>query len=180
MSSGRPMTDAEGANQRVAPASGMIATFAKVLFDYSEGWVAVRAFPEKGDASRPPSTPFLAADRELEGKLASEAERATSKGLALYIVPGTVSGPGKAKADDVVAMETVLADLDHGDIAAKREHLLRHIGLPTLEVASGGVTAEGQERLHLYWKLNEPATGVAEGKKIVPEPRTPLRQSSSP
>jgi hypothetical protein len=64
----------------------------------SEGWVAVRAFPEKGDASRPPSTPFLAADRELEGKLASEAETATSKGLALYIVPGTVSRPNQRRA----------------------------------------------------------------------------------
>ncbi len=138
----------------------MIASFAKVLFDYSEGWVAVRAFPEKGDASQPPRTPFVAADAELPTKLVAEAEAVAQKGLALYFVAGTVSGPGKAKAGDVIAIETVLVDLDHGDVSAKREHLVKHLGPPSLEVASGGVTAEGQERLHLYWKLTEPATGA--------------------
>ncbi|MGB6325421.1 MAG: hypothetical protein WBG11_06490, partial [Methylocella sp.] len=138
----------------------MIASFAKVLFDYSEGWVAVRAFSEKSDASQPPRTPFVAADAELPTKLVAEAEAAAKKGLALYVVAGTVAGPGKAKASDVIAVETVLVDLDHGDIAAKRKHLVKHLGPPSLEVASGGVTAEGQERLHLYWKLNEPATGA--------------------
>jgi hypothetical protein len=106
------MTDAEGANQPVAPDSRMIATFAKVLFDYSEGWVAVRAFPEKGDASQPPRTPFVAADAELPTKLVAEAQAAAKKSLALYVVAGTVPGPGKAKAGDVIAIETVLVDLD--------------------------------------------------------------------
>ena len=142
------------------PDHAAIATFAKVLFDYSEGWVAVRAFPEKGDASQPPRTPFVAADAELPTKLVAEAQAAAKKSLALYVVAGTVSGPGKAKAGDVIAIETVLVDLDHGDVSAKREHLVKHLGPPSLEVASGGVTAEGQERLHLYWKLTEPATGA--------------------
>lgn len=53
----------------------------------------------------------------------------------------------------------VLVDLDHGDIAAKRDHLIRHIGPATMEVASGGVTPEGQRKLHLYWRLTEPAEG---------------------
>ena len=120
----------------------------------------MRAFSEKGDASQPARTPFVAADAELPTKLVAEAEAAAKKGLALYVVAGTVSGPGKAKAGDVIAIETVLVDLDHGDVSAKREHLVKHLGPPSLEVASGGVTAEGQERLHLYWKLNEPATGA--------------------
>jgi putative DNA primase/helicase len=50
--------------------------------------------------------------------------------------------------------------LDHGDIAAKREHLVHHLGLPSLEVMSGGVTLEGQHKLHLYWKLTKPALGA--------------------
>ena len=131
------MTDAEGANHPITPDLGMIATFAKVLFDYSEGWVAVRAFPEKGDASQPARTPFVAADAELPTKLVAEAEAAAKKGLALYVVAGTVSGPGKAKAGDVIAIEAVLVDLDHGDVSAKREHLVKHLGPPSLEVASG-------------------------------------------
>jgi hypothetical protein len=138
----------------------MIAAFAKVLFGYSEGWVAIRAFPEKGDASRVARTPFVAADAELATKLVAEAQGVAKNGLALYVVPGTVSGPGKAKAGDVVAMETVLVDLDHGDVRAKRDHLAEHLGQPSLEVVSGGITEQGQERLHLYWKLTEPAVGT--------------------
>jgi len=47
------------------------------------------------------------------------------------------SGRGKAKADDVVAMQTVLVDLDHGDVQAIRDHLAQHLGPPSLEVVSG-------------------------------------------
>jgi hypothetical protein len=77
------MTDADGANQPIAPDPGMIAAFAAVLFRYSEGWVAIRAFPEKGDAGRPARTPFVTADADLAAKLFAEAEEATKKGLAL-------------------------------------------------------------------------------------------------
>ena len=77
--------------------------------------------------------------------------------MALFVIPGTVLNPGEAKAADVVQTQVVLVDLDAGDIAAKREHLARYLGDPTLEVASGGVTPEGQRKLHLYWKLTEPA-----------------------
>jgi putative DNA primase/helicase len=154
------MTDGAGANQPVDPNPAMIGIFVKVLFNYCEGWVAVREFPEKGGANRAPNTPFFAADSDLAGKLAAEADAAAKTGLALYVVAGTVSAPGKAKAGDVVAMQVVLVDLDHGDIATKRQHLVHHLGPPSLEVASGGVTVEGQHKLHLYWKLTEPAQGA--------------------
>ncbi len=157
------MTDAAGAAP-LAPDARMIAVFAASLFDSSEGWVAVRAFPEKGDASRLPSTPFLPAGADLGARLIEEVEKATRKGLAVYVVPGTVVAVGKAKAADVVAIETILVDLDQGDIAAKREHLVHHLGPPSLEVTSGGVNPDGQDRLHLYWKLNKPATDADVGK----------------
>jgi putative DNA primase/helicase len=131
------------------PDHAAITIFADVLFGYSEGWVAVRAFPEKGDASQPARTPFVAADAELPTKLVAEAEAAARKGLALYVVAGTVSGPGKAKAGDVIAIETVLVDLDHGDVSAKREHLVKHIGLPTLEVAAAVILFERHRPLTL-------------------------------
>ena len=53
----------------------------------------------------------------------------------------------------------IVVDLDEGDIAAKRMHLIEHLGLPTLVVASGGVTAAGEPKLHLYWRLAEPGQG---------------------
>ena len=154
------MTEGDGAANPVAPDAALIETFSKVLFEYCEGWIAVREFPEKGNASQVPRTPFFQADANLARSITSEAQRAASSGLALYVVPGTTSGQGKAKADDVVAMQTVLVDLDHGDVRAKRDHLAEHLGPPSLEVISGGTTEEGQERLHLYWKLTEPAVGT--------------------
>jgi hypothetical protein len=108
---------------QIAPDLASIEAFAKVLFDYCEGWVAVREFPEKGNAGQAPRTPFFRADANLARSIASEAQRAAASGLALYVVPGTVSAQGKAKADDVVAMQTVLIDLDQGDVRTKRDHL---------------------------------------------------------
>lgn len=154
------MTATSDSTHHAVPDPASIETFTKVLFECCEGWVAVREFPEKGSRGRLPSTPFFRADANLARNITSEAERAASSGLALYVVPGTVSGKGKAKADDVVAMQTVLVDLDHGDVQFKRDHLAEYLGPPSLEVSSGGTTEEGQERLHLYWMLTEPAAGT--------------------
>jgi putative DNA primase/helicase len=143
----------------IIPDAAMVAAYAEALFGYCEGFVAVRALAEKGGPDRAPHTPFLPADRELAAKLAVQARWAADSGMALYVIPGTVAAPGEARAEHVVQMQTVLVDLDHGDIAAKRQHLLQHLGAPSLEVASGGVTTEGQRKLHLYWRLTEPADG---------------------
>lgn len=142
------------------PDHAAIAIFADVLFGYCEGWVAVRQFAEKGNAKQESRTPFFRADANLAQNITNESQRAATSGLALYVVPGTVSEQGKAKADDVVAMQTVLVDLDHGDVRSKRDRLAEHLGPPSLEVISGGTTEQGQERLHLYWKLTEPSVGT--------------------
>ena len=143
----------------LVPDSAMIAVHAEMLFGYCEGFVAVRALPEKGAADRAPHTPFLEADATLAEKLAVQARWAADAGMALYVIPGTVAAPGEARAEHIVQMQTVLVDLDHGDIAAKRAHLVQHLGAPSMEVASGGMTTEGQRKLHLYWRLTEPAEG---------------------
>ena len=142
----------------VQPDLAMIGLYADVVFGHCEHWVPVRALAEKGGADRPPHTPFIEADRNLAAKLETQALWAADAGMALFVVPGTVLHPGEAKAGDVVQTQVILVDLDHGDIAAKRDHLARHLGEPTLEVASGGITEDGQRKLHLYWKLTEPAT----------------------
>jgi P4 family phage/plasmid primase-like protien len=143
----------------VTPDAAMIATYAEVVFGWCEGWVAVRALAEKGGPDGVPHTPFLPADAELPAKLAVQAQWATAAGMALYVIPGTVTAPGQASAEHIAQMQVVLVDLDAGDIAAKRGHLIQHLGEPSLEVASGGITPEGQAKLHLYWRLTEPATG---------------------
>jgi putative DNA primase/helicase len=143
----------------VTPDAAMVAAYADMVFGWCEGWVAVRALAEKGGPDRAPHTPFLPADAELPAKLAVQAQWAATAGMALYVIPGTVSEPGQASAEHIAQMQVVLVDLDGGDIAAKRAHLHAYLGPPSLEVASGGITPEGQEKLHLYWRLTEPATG---------------------
>jgi len=143
----------------IAPDADMIAVFAEVVFGYCGGWVPVRALAEKGASDSPPHLPFIEADATLAGKLALQATWASNAGMALFVAPGTVAAPGDARAESIVQTQVVLVDLDHGDIDAKHAHLVRHIGPPTLDVASGGVTPEGQRKRHLYWRLTEPAEG---------------------
>lgn len=143
----------------VAPDAEMIAIYADVVFGYCDGWVPVRALAEKGAGDGPPHVPFIEADATLAAKLALQATWASDAGMALFVAPGTVAAPGDARAESIVQTQVVLVDLDHGDICSKRDHLVQHLGCPTLEVASGGVTADGQRKLHLYWRLTEPAEG---------------------
>ncbi|AWX93943.1 hypothetical protein DPM13_15800 [Paracoccus mutanolyticus] len=56
-------------------------------------------------------------------------------------------------------MQALVVDLDEGDISAKRDHLIRNLGPATLTIESGGLTKAGQPKLHLWWKLTEPAEG---------------------
>ena len=56
-------------------------------------------------------------------------------------------------------MQAIVVDLDAGDIGAKLEHLIAYLGRPTLIVESGGRTVEGTDKLHIWWKLSEPASG---------------------
>jgi len=79
------------------------------------------------------------------------------EGAAVYVVPGTVAAAGQPRADEISQMQTIVVDLDDGDIGAKYAHLVRHLGPPTLLVESGGRTAEGRQKCHVWWKLNEPA-----------------------
>jgi hypothetical protein len=66
---------------------------------------------------------------------------------------------GQARAADVLQMQALVVDLDAGDIPTKLDHIVSHLGTPTLIVESGGRTPEGAAKLHVWWKLIEPAEG---------------------
>lgn len=130
-----------------------------VVFGYLDGPVAIRMLRERGAALGKPWSVFTdvaaAATRIID-----VAPRAAQDNRAVFIVPATLKPTGRARAEDVVATGVVLVDLDEGDISAKRAHLVGQLGPASLEIASGGHTAEGQPRLHLYWRLTEAATGA--------------------
>ncbi|WP_093119115.1 AAA family ATPase [Salinihabitans flavidus] len=142
------------------PDPEQIAQFMEVVFGYSEGLIPVRSFIDKGQGiDGRPHNIWIDADDAVADKMATFATWAAREGAAVYVIPGTVAEPGQARAAEILQMQTVVVDLDTGDIAAKRAHLERHLGAPTMVVESGGVTPEGQRKAHVWWKLTEPAEG---------------------
>src|SRR5690606_15475016 len=142
------------------PDPEQIAQFMEVVFGYCEGLIPVRSFIDKGQGfDGRPHNIWIEADNNVADKMATFANWAGREGAAVYVIPGTVAAKGQAKAVDILQMQTVVVDIDTGDIAAKRAHLERHLGSPTMVVESGGVTPEGQRKAHVWWKLTEPAEG---------------------
>ena len=138
--------------------SSMITAYCNMVFGYLDGLVPIRLIGETGTPDRAPQMQFVPV-AEIAPRLIAIAPRAAADHRAVFIVPGTVRTAGSAKAEDIVETGVLLIDLDSGDIAAAREHLLRYVGNPSMEVASGGKTPEGQPKAHLYWRLKEAASG---------------------
>ena len=146
----------------VEPDPVQIATFLEVVFGWCEGQIPVRGFVDMGQGKEGrPHNVWIDADATAPGKLATFANWAWREGAAVYVIPGTVAGAGQAKAAEVLQMQALVVDLDAGDIPAKLAHLLRHLGQPTLIIESGGRTPEGAAKLHVWWKMTEPAEGAA-------------------
>ena len=137
-----------------------IALFVDVVFSWCDGLIPLRGLPEKGVTPGPPNDlRWIPADAGAPEIMASAARAAASVGRAIYVIPGTVGHNGEARAEHVRQMQALVVDLDEGDISAKRDHLIRNLGPATLTIESGGLTEAGQPKLHLWWKLTEPAEG---------------------
>ncbi|WLS08477.1 AAA family ATPase [Shinella sumterensis] len=140
------------------PDPEQIAVFLDTVFSWCEGLIPLRGFVDKGQGrDGKPHNIWIAADDSAPGKLATFAAWANREGAAVYVIPGTVEEQGHARAADVLQMQAIVVDLDAGDIPAKLDHVTRHLGLPMLIIESGGRTPEGAAKLHVWWKLTEPA-----------------------
>ena len=149
----------------VEPDLAQIETFLDVVFGYSEGLIPVRGFVDMGQGKEGrPHNIWIDADATAPTKLATFANWAWREGAAVYVIPGTVTAAGQAKSVDVLQMQALVVDLDAGDIPAKLDHLLQHLGQPTLIIESGGRTSEGASKLHVWWRMTEPAEGTALAK----------------
>lgn len=143
------------------PDRAQIEAFLDVVFSYCDGLVPVRSFVEKGQGLEgKPNNIWIEADASALEKMATFAHWAGREGAAVYVIPGTVAESGQAKSADIAAMQAIVVDIDTGDIGAKLTYLTQHLGDPTLVVESGGRTAEGAHKLHVWWKLSEAATGA--------------------
>lgn len=142
------------------PDPHQIAVFLDTVYSWCEGLIPLRGFVDKGQGrDGKPHNIWISADDTALEKLATFAAWANREGAAVYVIPGTVAEQGQARAADVLQMQAIIVDLDAGDIPAKLEHVTRHLGTPTLVIESGGRTPEGAAKLHLWWKLTEPAEG---------------------
>ena len=141
----------------IEPDIEQLEIFLDVVFSYCEGLIPVRGFVDKGTGrDGRPNNIWIDADGDALGKLSTFTNWAWRQGAAVYVVPGTVSSPGMARSEDIIEMQTIVVDLDDGDITRKLNHLVDHLGAPTLLVESGGRTPEGLQKCHVWWKLTEP------------------------
>lgn len=132
--------------------------FCDLIFGYLSGQATVRLISELGTPDQRPD-PYFVPTADVADFVIRVAARAARDHRAVFVVPGSLKPGKRAKVEDVIESGVILVDLDHGDINAKRNHLAHNLGTPSMEVASGGITDEGQVKLHLYWKLSEAATG---------------------
>ncbi len=135
-----------------------IRTYCEVLFGYLDGYIPVRFIGEKGTQNSSASQKFYTPG-EVAEKIWRVAPQAAARQEAVYVVPCTIARPGSAKEEDIVATGVLVVDIDEGDTDAKRDHIVQHLGPPSMVVASGGITEEGKTKYHLYWRLSEAAEG---------------------
>lgn len=153
------------AEPEIDPDTEQLGIFLDVVFGYCDGLIPIRGFVDKGQGfDGKPHNVWIDADTSAPEKLATFAAWAAREGAAVYVVPGTVAEPGQARAAEIRQMQTIVVDLDAGRIDAKLAHLERHLGTPTLVVESGGRTADGLDKLHVWWRLSEPAHGEDIGR----------------
>ena len=121
---GQSMLEAAGP---IAPDIEQIAAFLDVVFGYCDGLIPVRGFVDQGqDLDTKPHSIWVPADRHAAASLSAYATWAARQGSAVYVIPGTVAEQGQARAEHVLQMQTVVVDLDAGEllprVAAQADH----------------------------------------------------------
>ena len=144
----------------IDPDLAQIAIFLEMVFGYCDGLIPLRGLADKGQDAKPNNV-WIPADKTAPEKVMTFAAWAAREGAAVYVVPGTVAETGQARSVDVLQMQTVVVDLDAGNVVGMLEHLQLYLGEPTMVVQSGGRTVDGVDKLHVWWRLTEPAEGEA-------------------
>ena len=143
------------------PDPAQIATFVDVVFGYCEGLIPIRGFIDKGQGfDGKPHNIWIEADDAAPAKMATFASWAWREGAAVYVIPGTVAEPGQAKAADVRQMQTIVVDLDMGDIDAKlRASLPAPRPAHARRSRAAAARPRARHKRHVWWRLTEPAEG---------------------
>ena len=150
-----------------------IKTFAEAIFPYigasgAEQWVSLRVFPDDGNNDRCFSISPVLVNGCLEPIVDAAitlAQHAADHTRRAVFAPPLASFTSQTRAGEADLCEapvlSVECDSAPNDARRTLETLL---GLATVVVASGGQwlndqTGEIECKLHLHWRLTEPATG---------------------
>lgn len=131
-----------------------LQTFLHVVFSSCTGLIPCRSFPEKGsNHQKAAHNIWIEANDDFIINAAKFADQANKNKMAFYVIPGTVLKAGQAGSRHITEMQTLLIDIDTGNTEKKLGILSSKLGTPTMIVESGGITAEGNRKLHIYWQL---------------------------
>ena len=116
-------------------------------------WVALRGLAEAGKKGQPHLEWQPADDPHLATGVLRFVRKCERFGLAAYCLPGFVHHHGGASNADVVGFSTVCVDFDSGNVGDLILHATEALGQPSMIVNSGGKTATGQAKRHVYWTV---------------------------
>ena len=124
--------------------------------------VNARTIGEKGTPQEGKRQNFFAEYRGVTAAvewLYEIALKAEAAHQGVFVVPGLLSHGAieerKATENHINGFSTLVIDIDDGDVQYKIMALHAELGEPELVVASGGKTAEGQEKAHVYWPIEQ-------------------------
>lgn len=145
-----------------------IEAYLSTLFehvDWAEGGIiSLLGVGEKGTLQEGKFKERKFIGQDEAGLISMHAKRWGAHEVATFIVPAVIHSAaqlsGDVTLDKIKAFTALVVDIDSGDIPAKRAHAERYLGKPTMAVWSGGETAGGEPKMHLYWRFTEPSTDI--------------------
>jgi hypothetical protein len=119
------------------------------------GIVALLGYAEKGMPELVPDRRWIDTSKQsLVEHAVRFVEDCARTCHAAYCIPGFVARHGGARAADVTAFSALCLDIDSGDIARKQLLAVGAVGPADMIVRSGGMTASGESKVHLWWTLS--------------------------
>lgn len=138
----------------------VIGKFLSRVFEYSSGGsISLLGIGEKGTLQEGIFRKRVFVPQDKAAAVFARIGEWADMGVAAFFVPATIKDSavllGDVSADKILGFTSIVLDLDSGDVDAKVAYVTASLGAPSMVVASGGKTEEGQAKLHLWYMLNE-------------------------
>ena len=142
-----------------------IGQFMSKVFQHSSGGpLSLLGIGEKGTLQEGKYRKRVFLSQDQGADVFAHAERWAEMGVAAFFVPATIKDAavisGDVTLDKIAGFTSIVLDLDCGDVDAKVAYVSNALGTPSMIVASGGKTDEGQAKRHLWYMLNEETDAV--------------------